>query len=226
MGVALGCQCAPLGRIAARRICFAPASVIMRWKLRRSGAGLTQGLAMVFTVGLPGGTRDFEFEAYVRLLEHNGVDVARTQRVMDPAGNRWLYAWRTKADAEKFARDLRQATENDRWEVRELPAAELTEGPLGPIEIVVSRRSDGCAYTLSPTSRRLVLKRFPHANLAPNVFISTTNQADFERTQGPIWNHIALILTGLSESEIADLGGYRVMDPAARRVLRDITPAA
>jgi hypothetical protein len=33
---------------------------------------------MAFTVGLPGGTKDCEFEAYVRLLEKAGVNIADT----------------------------------------------------------------------------------------------------------------------------------------------------
>jgi hypothetical protein len=182
---------------------------------------------MVFTVGLPGGTRDFEFEAYVRLLEQEGVDVANTRRVVDPVtGKRWVYAWANKADAEQFAAALRQETENDRWEVHELAGVEAAPGPLGPIEILVSRRSDGCTYSLSPTSQKLILKSFPRANLVPNVFISTTTQADFEKTQGPIWGQVAIILTGLPEQQIKQLGGYRVVDPVARRVFREAPPLA
>ena len=59
---------------------------------------------MVFTVSLPGGARDFEFEAYIRLLEKNGVNVANAQRVADPVTKkRWLYAWDKESAAKKFA---------------------------------------------------------------------------------------------------------------------------
>jgi hypothetical protein len=180
---------------------------------------------MPFTVGLPGGTRDCEFEAYVRLLEQRGINVANTPRVVDPVtGKRWLYAWENEADAQAFAAALRQETENDAWQVYPLPNVEPTSGPLGPIEIRVAQRSDGCTYSLSPTSRKLILKRFPRANLAPNVFISTPARFDLERTHGPIWGQVALILTGLSEEQIQQLGGYRVLDPVAERVFRKAPP--
>jgi hypothetical protein len=180
---------------------------------------------MTFTVGLPGGTRDYEFEAYIRLLEQNGVNVASTPRVVDPVtGKRWLYAWANEADAQQFVAALRQETENDKWRVFPLPNVEPTPGPLGPIEIRVSRRSDGCTYSLSPTSRNLILKGFPRANLAPTVFISTLTQSDFEKTHGPIWGQVAIILTGLSEEQIKQLGGYRIIDSVASQVFRDAPP--
>jgi hypothetical protein len=137
---------------------------------------------MVFTVSLPGGARDLVFEAYIRLLEKNGVNVASTERVADPVTNkRWLHAWQKKPAAQKFADELRQNTENDKWEVYPVPHGNRP-GPLGPIEILVSCRSDGCTYSLSPTSRNLILKSFPDASLAPNLFIATKTQFDLEKT--------------------------------------------
>jgi hypothetical protein len=38
----------------------------------------------VFTVTKPGGTKDYEYEAYTRLLEEIGVDVANVPRVPEP----------------------------------------------------------------------------------------------------------------------------------------------
>jgi len=174
---------------------------------------------MTFTVGLPGGTRDYEFEGYVRVLEKNGVNVANTPRVVDPAtGKRWLHAWRHEADAQAFAVAVRQETENENWEVYPIPNVEPVPGPLGPLEILVSRRSDGCTYSLSPTTHKLVLKSFPQTSLVPNVFLSTYTRFDFETTHGAIWDHVAIILTGLSEQQIEQLGGYRVIDPVASQV--------
>ena len=176
---------------------------------------------MVFTVSLPGGARDFEFEAYIRLLEKIGVNVANAQRVADPVTKkRWLYAWDKESAAKKFAADLRRDTENDKWQVYPLPHGDVP-GPLGPIEILVSCRSDGCNYSLSPTSRNLILKSFPEANLAPNLFIATITQFDLEKAHGPILDQVAMILTGLSEPQIESLGGYRVVDPAGKRVFHD-----
>ncbi|HUY33713.1 MAG TPA: hypothetical protein VMV69_13265 [Pirellulales bacterium] len=61
----------------------------------------------VFTVTKPGGTKNYEFEAYTRLLEEIGVDVANIARVPEPgADRRWLYTWRRKQEAEGFARGI------------------------------------------------------------------------------------------------------------------------
>src|SRR4051794_40142857 len=49
---------------------------------------------MGFTVYRGGGTRDSEFQAYVRLLRQRGVDIGKVKRVLEPeAGRRWLYVW-------------------------------------------------------------------------------------------------------------------------------------
>jgi hypothetical protein len=177
---------------------------------------------MAYTVGLPGGTRDFEFEAYVRLLEKKGVNVANTARAPDPTDKkRWLHAWQKKADAERFAAELRSETENARWQVYELPNGQHTVGPLGPIDIVVNRRSDGLSYGLSPISRKLISKCFPSATSAPSIFIAGAGQSDVD-AHAPLWDHIAVILTGLSETQIKQLGGYRVVDPVAKQVLHEV----
>jgi hypothetical protein len=167
-----------------------------------------------------GMTKDHEFAAYVRLLEQDGVDITNTPRVADAEGNRWLYVWESPDDANEFARRLQKETKDTRWEVRELASVEPSRGPLGPIEILVGRQSDGCTYGLSPTSRKLIRKRYPEARMAPSVFISTDTQSDFEATQGPIWDQVAIILTGLSEDKLREFGGYRIYDPMNKRNLR------
>jgi hypothetical protein len=180
---------------------------------------------MVFTVGLPGGTRDYEYEAYIRLLEKEGVDVANTQRVADPAtGKRWLYAWDAREAAERFAVRLKEDTGIPDWNVYELPGVEPATGPLGPIVILVGRQSDGYSYSLTPSSKKLIKRLFPQANIAPNLFISTTTQSDFESTHGAIWDQVAIILTGLSEQQARQLGGFQVYDPAKKQILRESVP--
>ncbi len=180
---------------------------------------------MAFTVGLPGGTRDYEYEAYVRLLEKDGVNVAETQRVADPAtGNRWLHAWEKKDEAELFAAQLKAETENPDWQVYDLPGVAPSVGPLGPVVILVGRQSDGFSYSLSYSSQKLIRKKFPTARIAPNLFISASTQSDFETVHGPICDQVAIILAGLSANQIEQLGGYQVYEPSTHRVLRDAPP--
>ena len=72
-----------------------------------------------YAVGLPYGNKDSEFEAYVRLLREQGVDVDKA-RVEDSYGRRWLHVWDSREDAERFAVLLRRETSNPDWEVYEL----------------------------------------------------------------------------------------------------------
>jgi hypothetical protein len=175
-----------------------------------------------YTVYLPGGTKDYEFEAYVRLLNKRGVDIANIPRVHDPAtGNGWLFVWADREPAEEFATELRASTNNNHWEVVELKDVAPSQGPLMPIEIVVGRRSDGCTYSLNPLSRALIRRRYPDSKMVPSVFVATDTKYDFETTQGPILPQIATILTGLPDDALTLIGGFRVYDPASKQVLKE-----
>ena len=177
---------------------------------------------MTFTVGIPGGTRDDEYETYVRLLEKSGVNVAETQRVAEPAtGKRWLHAWASKPEAEQFAVRLREETGNQDWQVYDLSGLAPSTGPLGPVVILIGRQSDGRSYTLSPSSKKLVRKKFPGSTIAPSVFITTSTHSDFAAVHGPIWDQVAIILTGLSSGQLEQLGGYQIYDPVAQQILRE-----
>ena len=87
----------------------------------------------VFTMTKPGGTRDHEFEAYTRLLEDIGVDVANVPRIPEPGTRRrWLYAWRRKEEAEGFARELKLRTRDGSWHVSQFKVDEEDRGPVAP----------------------------------------------------------------------------------------------
>lgn len=83
----------------------------------------------------------------------------------------------------------------------------------GPLEIHVGLQRDGCAYELRPRSRDLVRSRFPHARPARSLFVGYDSQADFEAVHGPMWDQVALMLTGLTAEQLRGLGGYVVRDP-------------
>jgi hypothetical protein len=178
---------------------------------------------MAYTVSMPGGAEEYELEVLeFRLLMRRGISVACCPRVVDPAtGKRWLYAWDKKSDARKAAAELRQETQNDKWEVYQVPDSELSRGPLGPIDILVARRSDGCTYSVSPLTFNLIRKSYPEARVVPSVFIAKSSDSDFETEQGPYWDHVAFILTGLSEQQIKHLGGYQIIDWRRKEVFHE-----
>ncbi|MGH7224035.1 MAG: hypothetical protein ACRELF_12460, partial [Gemmataceae bacterium] len=168
-----------------------------------------------FTVAMPGGTKDLEYEAYVRLLNDWGIDVTDVPRVLEKGMPfRWLYAWKKREDAERFARELRVQTRDKRWRVHEFSTNHLPQGPLGPVEINVGCQRDGCTYVLHPNSVELIQKKFPQACLVTSVFLGHDTRMNFERDRPEsIWDHVAMILTGLNEEQLNELGGYRIYDP-------------
>jgi hypothetical protein len=177
---------------------------------------------MAFTVTRPGGTKDREFAAYARLLEKRNIDLTRTPRAPEPGPeNRWLYVWEDREAAEAFARELRKVTKDKAWLVREVAEDQVSEGPLGPVEIAVGCQRDGCAYRLQPTSLGLIKQKFPHARMVPSVFLGADTQTDMQvQFQDAMWDQVATLLTGLTPSQLDELGGYRIYDPAKDRVLR------
>jgi hypothetical protein len=180
---------------------------------------------MAFTVTRPGGTKDRDFAAYARLLEKHNIDLTRTPRTPEPGTeSRWLYVWDDRAAADAFARELRKATKDKAWLVHAVAEDQVSEGPLGPVEIDVGCQSDGCTYMLHPTSLGLLKKKFPRARTVRSVFLGTdTHVAAQEQFGDDVWDQVAILLTGLSRSQLDELGGYIVYDPTNDRVLRKPT---
>ena len=176
---------------------------------------------MPFTVTHDGGMDIEQFEAYARLLNKWGVDIANTRRAPEPGTRaRWLPVWPGRADAERFAQELRSRNQDKAWQVYPLDRGGVSEGALGPINLLVGRRSDGWAYGLDPYSSTLVRRRFPHARLMHGLYIYTDTQPGAETAQASLWDQVVRIVTGLSEEQLADLGGYRVYDELQKKLLR------
>jgi hypothetical protein len=74
---------------------------------------------MGFTVTRPVGTKDAEFEAYVRLLRQQGKGLANLPRVPDPENprRRWVYVWNSQEEAQRFADELKEQTGDNGWRV-------------------------------------------------------------------------------------------------------------
>jgi hypothetical protein len=185
--------------------------------------------ATVFAVGLPGGTKPSEFEAYARLLREEGIDPEARPRVEDSFGRKWLHVWDTRDAAERFAARLRKETHNPNWEVYELNPLRPPAGEAPPslIAILVGRQSDGNTYSLHPNSFKLLRQRFPEARVQPTVFIGRHTQDNHEASWGSIYDQVATILTGLSPERLLDaFGGYRIVDPVSNLTLWEAKPVA
>jgi hypothetical protein len=179
----------------------------------------------VFTVTKPGGLGDLDFQAYYRQLMAWKVDVTDMPRILEPGTpNRWLYAWEDRAEAERFANELRlQGRAKDRaWRVEARETDRVERGPLGPVVIEVGPQTDGCTYGLHPYSQILIDKKYPQARQVRAVFVGVARGKVLGgEQQQSIWDHVAHILTGLSEDQLNDLGGYRIYDPVEKAVWRE-----
>src|SRR5690349_9223224 len=99
---------------------------------------------MPFTVTYDGGMDVAGFEAYARVMHAWNIDVANTWRTPEPGTRaRWLPVWDDQAQAERFAQELRSVNKHA-WRVYRVDKASVSEGALGPVDIFIGRRSDGC----------------------------------------------------------------------------------
>ncbi len=167
----------------------------------------------VYSVTKPVGTKDREFEAYTRLLEEVGIDVSNSPRVPEPgAERRWLYAWKKRNEAERFASELRRRTGDGGWIVQQFEDAAEDRGPVAPLDIAVVPEQDGYTYYLTPASRERVAAAYPGTKLPAGLTVPVSVQQDLLRDKGfDWWTELSRVLTGRSDEEIDSLGGVRIM---------------
>jgi hypothetical protein len=157
-----------------------------------------------------------EFDAYVRLLEERGIDWTNAPRVAAPgASNRWLYVWNDRPQAEEFCAELKKETRDDNWLVRELsPPLQTSTGSLIPVVIFRRLHSLGAEFTLDPFSRMLVKRRFPGYPPVTTITLESSALHEMEQQHSPMFEHLAVVITNRTAKQLAQLGGYRIVDPA------------
>jgi hypothetical protein len=181
-----------------------------------------------FAVTGPVGTKDAKFEAYARLLRQHGKALGNLPRVPDPQNpkRRWAYAWNTQEEAQQFADELKEQTEDTNWHV-EATDAPASNGPFGPILILLSLRSDGLVLALHLLSLAMIREAFADASpAASNAFVNTQTWHDFRKTRGnlsALAREIVPSLTGLSMDRLTDLG-YAVIDTDTDRTWVYVPP--
>jgi hypothetical protein len=91
--------------------------------------------------------------------------------------------------------------------------------------ITVGIQQDGATYALSPTTEQRIREAYPKLHRLPAVFLGYHKDSDFDWLHPPRWKEMALLLTGLSEDQIAQLGGVRLYSPEREEVLWEWKPA-
>jgi hypothetical protein len=183
---------------------------------------------MAFTVYHPGGARDVEFNDYARLLRYRGADLGKVPRVRDPiTESRWLYVWPDRSEAQEFAEELKNDTNDPGWEVLEVNG-QTSEGPLGPFVVQLARRGDRLLFALTPLSRVLIRSAYPQA--VPAVTYATIDKQtwdEYRRTKGgldTLVQEIIPTLTGLNHEQLDTLG-YVVLDEDTYETRVKVPPA-
>jgi hypothetical protein len=176
---------------------------------------LVEGFAMrAYTVKKPEPNTEREFQAYIDLLEEIGIDIANVPRVLEPGTtNRWLYVWRSRPQAERFARELGGRLRDPSWEVHEFDIPDEERGPLAPLIIWAIPTAEGTAFRLDPKSQARVMHHFPNARLAGEMLFPSQVRRDHQRQHGPAWDQVIVILTGIPDESIDCLGGVRILSP-------------
>src|SRR5262249_14996685 len=94
----------------------------------------------------------------------------------------------------------------------------------GPVLIYMGWDNNGCVYELHPRSEDMVKERFAPDRMLPLVFLGYEKEEDFERLHVPHLQLVGTLLTGLTLEQIAQLGGLRLYDPKAKKVMWEWLP--
>lgn len=171
----------------------------------------------VYTVRkLPFNT-DTEYQAYLDLLEEIGVDLSSAPRVHEPGtSNHWLYVWHRREEAERFARILGDRLRDPSFMVHSFEIDDEERGPIAPLIIRSRRTSQGIIFRMDEWSQRRVMRHFPNALLSGEVPLPGLARTGRRAGRGSALDQVARSLTGLDDSELAGLGGFRVFDENGR----------
>ncbi len=78
---------------------------------------------------------------------------------------------------------------------------------------------NGATFQLSPQTRAMLTARESAQLPASSVFVAFDTSGPLDERHGPMWAHIVMLLTGLTEDQIAELGGYSFVSPADEEIL-------
>jgi hypothetical protein len=105
-------------------------------------------------------------------------------------------------------------------------ARALNSRPRDGLLIDVGWQGDGGVYQLDLRSEERIHEAFPEAVVIGGMLLDYDKTKDYNRFHRPYWEQIARMLTGLTPEQIGRLGGVRIYDPVARKVLWEWHPAA
>jgi hypothetical protein len=79
----------------------------------------------------------------------------------------------------------------------------------------VARGEDGWVFGLPLATERALRARNPNAQPAERIFIARPSMSAYQRAHAELWGQVAALLTGLSEQQLEEIGGWQFVDPVA-----------
>ena len=96
---------------------------------------------------------------------------------------------------------------------------------MSKIVVEVGRQMDGATFRLSPKTREFLSSRFKNLPPPSSVFVSHEQASDSEKYFGSLGDHLPMILTGLGENDLKELGGFEFVSPVDGKIVFESTPA-
>ena len=89
---------------------------------------------------------------------------------------------------------------------------------MSQIIVEVGKQMDGATFQLSPQTRAMLSSRSSQRLPTSSIFVSYGSKQALGTMHDPMLSHIVALLTGLSDSQIRELG-FSVVNPADSEIL-------
>lgn len=85
--------------------------------------------------------------------------------------------------------------------------------------VSVGQQANGCNFQLHPRTLYKFKEKLASTQKFSGVYLDYTRGEEPETLVGPMSQHIITLLTGLSESDIENLGGFAFVEPVTGKEL-------
>lgn len=92
------------------------------------------------------------------------------------------------------------------------------------IIVEVGKQMDGATFRLSPKARAFLRSRIDDLPSRSSIFVADETGSIFEHYHGPMWEQLVMILTGLNEEQLSELGGFEFVTAIDGKVLFESSP--